>query len=241
MKSIKKSRCTVVHRQPGRPGKDEPAGALLLLRAAQSAFASHGFKDATLRKIATDAGVDPALAIHRFGSKEALWEAVIDRQALYLKSYLDDFKALQSQTEVPVRARIETAFRKIVAMTFGEPECGMLIARISSERGAKLDLLVERLLRPTYDALYPLFVEAAQAKAIKTQQLDLLYFMILNAVTMSVSYRHVLGYFNGDLQDSSRLEENMTEFLIANFLHEPAPGLSNGDTSTQGKKAKETR
>lgn len=241
MNSAKKSRRPIVRRQPGRPGKDEPDGALLLLRAAQSAFASHGFKAATLRRIAADAGVDPALVIHHFGSKEALWEAVIDLQALYLKSYLEDFKALEAQTEVPVRARLEIAFRKIVAMTFGDPECGMLIAQISSERGAKLDLLVERLLRPTYDALYPLLLQAAQAKAIETQQLDVLYFMILNAVTMSVSYRHVLGYFNGDLQDVSQLKENMTQFLIANFLHEPAPGLGNRDTSTQGKKAKETK
>jgi hypothetical protein len=49
------------------------------------------------------------------------------------------------------------------------------------------------------------------------------------------------GYFNGDLQDVSQLKENMTQFLIANFLHEPAPGLGNRDTSTQGKKAKETK
>ncbi len=162
--------------------------------------------------------MDPALAIHRFGSKEALWEAVIERQALYLKSYLADFRALQAQTELPIRARIETAFRQMVDMTFGEPECGMLIARISSERGGKLDLLVEKLLRPTYDALYPLLQEAARTGVIKAQHLDVLYFMILNAVTMSVSYRHVLGYFNDGLTDVNRLKEDMTQFLTVNFL-----------------------
>jgi len=197
-----------------------------LLRAAQSAFASHGFKSATLRKIATAAGVDPALAIHRFGSKEALWRAVIEQQALYLEPLVANLKNLQDQTKVPIRARIETAFRQLVSATFGDPECGMLIARISSERGEKLDLLIEKLLRPSHDALYPLLVEATQAKAIKTQRLEMLYFMVLNAVTMSVSYRHVLGYFDDGFQDMDRMKEDMTQFLIVNFLGDPPSGAS---------------
>src|SRR5260370_39121140 len=74
-------RCRIVRknvkrRGPGRPGKDRPHGALLLLKAGQSAFARHGFEGASLRGIAAAAGVDPALAAHHFGSKEALWEAI---------------------------------------------------------------------------------------------------------------------------------------------------------------------
>src|SRR5579863_5674406 len=70
-------RKNVKPRGPGRPGKGRPDGALLLLKAAQSAFARHGFEGASLRGIAAAAGVDPALAAHHFGSKEALWEEVI--------------------------------------------------------------------------------------------------------------------------------------------------------------------
>jgi hypothetical protein len=102
----------------------------------------------------------------------------------------------------------------------------MLIARISSERGDKLDMLVEKLLCPSYNALYPLLVEAARANVIKAQRLDVLYFMILNAVTMSVSYRHVLGYFNNDFEDMEQLKEDMARFLIVNFLESSLPGAS---------------
>jgi TetR/AcrR family transcriptional regulator len=192
-----------------------------LLRAAQSAFAIHGFKAATLRKIATAAGVNPALAIHRFGSKEALWRAVISQQAIYLEPFITELKELQAQTVVPIRARIETAFRRMVDVTFGDPECGMLLSRISSERGEKLDLLVEKLLRPSFDAFQPLLLEAAQAGVMKGQRLEVLYFMLVNAITMSVSYWHVLEYFDNASQDMDRLKEDMTRFLIVNFLGSP--------------------
>jgi AcrR family transcriptional regulator len=222
MTTTAKSRKTRVRRLPGRPGKDEPDGALLLRKSAQTVFANHGFKAATLRKIAASAGVDPALVIHRFGSKEALWNAVIERQALYLAPFVADLKHLQGQTKIPIRTRIEAAFRQMVEITFGEPECGMLIGQISSERGKKLDMLVERLLRPAFNAMYPLLVEATEAGVIGAQRLETLYFMILNAVTMSVSYRHVLGYFNDSFQDMDRLKEEMTQFLVVNFLQAPS-------------------
>jgi TetR/AcrR family transcriptional regulator len=215
------SRKTAARRQPGRPGRNEPDGALLLLQSAQSVFANLGYRAATLRKIASTVGVDPALVIHRFGSKGALWRAVIERQALYLSSFIADLQNLQAETKIPIQTRIETTFRLLVTMTFGEPECGMLIARISSEHGEELDMLVEKLLRPTYYAVYPLLVEAAEAHVIKAQRLETLYFMILNALTISVSYRHVMGYFNDSFQDVDQLKEDMTQFLIVNFLQNP--------------------
>jgi TetR/AcrR family transcriptional regulator len=221
-----KNRKSVVRRQPGRPSKDKPDGALLLLQAAYSSFANFGFRATTLRSIAAAAGVDPALAIHRFGSKEALWKAVIERQTDYLMPYIVKFKDLQSQTTLSIRARIETAFRLFVDAAFAEPECGLFLSRIVSERGEHLDMLVKMLMRPFYDAFAPLLLDAMEAKVIKKQGLELLYFMIVNAVTMSLSYRHMLRYFGAGPQPLDRLKEDMTEFLIVNFLvdhRSPAP------------------
>jgi AcrR family transcriptional regulator len=215
---MRKAKDAIVRRQPGRPGRDEPDGALLLLREAQTAFARSGYNATTLRGIAAAAGVDHTLVIHHFGSKESLWSAVIERLAQYLAPFVRDLKNLQSQTSIPIRVRIETAFRLLVTAIFGESDCGLLLSRISSERGKHLDLLVEKLLRPYHDALCPLLVEGVQAKVIKKQGVELLYFMIINAVTMSVSYRHVLAYFDDSSQNLAQLEKDMTQFLVVNFL-----------------------
>jgi AcrR family transcriptional regulator len=49
-----------------------------ILTAARVAFAEHGYDAASLRGISRAAGVDPALVHHFFGSKEGLFEAVLN-------------------------------------------------------------------------------------------------------------------------------------------------------------------
>jgi AcrR family transcriptional regulator len=46
-----------------------------ILRAARRRFADHGYDRATFRNIAADAGVDPALIVQFFGSKQDLFVA----------------------------------------------------------------------------------------------------------------------------------------------------------------------
>jgi AcrR family transcriptional regulator len=67
-------------RRPGRrPGKPDTRD--VVLAAAREAFAERGFDGATIRGIAADAGVDPALVHHYFGSKDQLFLAAIEAPA----------------------------------------------------------------------------------------------------------------------------------------------------------------
>jgi AcrR family transcriptional regulator len=51
----------------------EPVSRDVVLRAAKRQFAMHGYGKATLRAIADDARVDPAMVLYLFGSKAALF------------------------------------------------------------------------------------------------------------------------------------------------------------------------
>jgi AcrR family transcriptional regulator len=60
-------------RRPGDSGtRDE------ILAAARRAFSELGYEKATIRGIATDAGVDPALVCHYHGTKEGLFAAALE-------------------------------------------------------------------------------------------------------------------------------------------------------------------
>ncbi len=58
-----------------RPGAPDTRAEIL--EAARSRFATHGFKGASVRAIAADAGVDPALVHHYFGTKDDLFMAAL--------------------------------------------------------------------------------------------------------------------------------------------------------------------
>jgi len=63
-------------RRPG--GQDTRA---LILAAAQAEFSDRGYTAATIRRVATRAGVDPALVYHYFADKAGLFVASIDLPA----------------------------------------------------------------------------------------------------------------------------------------------------------------
>jgi AcrR family transcriptional regulator len=58
-----------------RPGNQDTREAIL--GAAREAFAERGFDGASIRAIATSAGVDPALVHHYFGTKDELFLATV--------------------------------------------------------------------------------------------------------------------------------------------------------------------
>ncbi len=58
-----------------REGRDGQATRAAILDTARSQFGSHGFERTTIRSVASQAGVDPALVMHYFGSKAELFAA----------------------------------------------------------------------------------------------------------------------------------------------------------------------
>jgi AcrR family transcriptional regulator len=63
-------------RKGRRPGNPDTQGQILA--AAGREFARRGYDGATIRGVASAAGVDPALVLHYFGSKEQLFVATLD-------------------------------------------------------------------------------------------------------------------------------------------------------------------
>jgi AcrR family transcriptional regulator len=208
------------HRQRGRPADNQVRGDLALLRAGQAAFARHGFEGTSLRKIAAAAGVDPGLAAHHFGSKEALWEAVVDHLSQTLAPAIENLERLQSEIRVPIGTRLGQALRQLVSLLCEEPELGMFITRVGAENGDKLRLLTDKLIRPYHDAFTPLLIEAMKKKVISKQPVEVLYYMLTFAVSMTVSYRHIIDASGEHIQSTDGLKTAITQCLFATFLGE---------------------
>jgi AcrR family transcriptional regulator len=83
-----------------KPTKVDPAR---LLKAAQEVFAETGVAGASIRAIAARAGCDPALIYYHFGSKEAMFEALLDGIFVQFRQDLLSLSESSAQEHCSVR------------------------------------------------------------------------------------------------------------------------------------------
>src|ERR1044072_1427095 len=79
----------------GRTGRRTGPGSSrqAILDAARDHFTRHGYKGATLRAIAAQAGGDPALVRHFFGGKDGLFAAAMELPPAAARGILGAFDA----------------------------------------------------------------------------------------------------------------------------------------------------
>lgn len=81
----------VGQRRPGRPPAGSEDKRERILREAFALFAERGYTATSLREIAEAADISKAGVLHHFGSKEALYSAVLERRDLQEIVGMEDF------------------------------------------------------------------------------------------------------------------------------------------------------
>jgi AcrR family transcriptional regulator len=182
-------------RSRGRPACSAIAGSDALLKSARRAFAMRGFESTSVREIARDSGVDPALISHHFGSKEALWIAVVEQIAQHAAPMIEATGKLRT-ADLTNRQRVERALGFFIDKVFSEPDVGLFFSTTATEQGERLDVLMERLLRPYHDVFVPLLTDAIDSGELAPNDPEILFAMLTNAVSKTVSYSHMLSAFS---------------------------------------------
>jgi len=195
-------------RSRGRPACSAIAGSDALLKSARQAFAKRGFESTSVREIARDSGVDPALIAHHFGSKEALWIAVVDQIAQHAAPMIEATGKLRT-TDMTNRQRVERALALFVDKVFSEPDVGMFFSTTATEQGERLDVLMERLLRPYHDVFVPLLANAIDSGELAPNDPEVLFAMLTNGVGKTVSYSHVLSVFSPLPKDPAKFKQTV--------------------------------
>jgi len=107
-------------RRPGAPDTRE-----LILAVARRKFATRGYDATSLRGIATEAQVDPALVIHYFGGKEDLFVT-----ATGLPAGLPEL--FSSLTALPAQDRVPTLVRSYLQLVDSDQSRNAIIALVRS-------------------------------------------------------------------------------------------------------------
>ena len=156
-----------VRRGPGRPadGSDRRA---LILDAARGQFAAKGYAGASVRAIAREAGVDPALVHHYFGTKEQVFVAAMELP-VNPGDLLPDVLAGDVDH---VGERLVRMFLQLWSRPdFREPFLGIVRSAFTSEEGARLlrefaDRALVARVAAAVGSAPPLQIEAAAAQLV---------------------------------------------------------------------------
>ena len=158
----------VVRRSGRRPGNPDTREAILT--AARRIFAEKGFDKASIRAIATDAGVDPALVHHYFGTKDKLFLATINAP-------IDPSKLIPQALDGPLEEAGERLVRMMLSVwdsPAGAAAVTLLRSAMSNDWTARLmrEFVVTQVLRRAVTVLVLDPAEAPLRTALVASQIS---------------------------------------------------------------------
>jgi AcrR family transcriptional regulator len=122
-----------------------------LLGAAVDVFSERGFAGTSMREIAERVGVTQPLLNYHFRTKDDLWRAAVDGLFAELTG------AMAARTEglrgVDDLTTARLLVREFVAFSARRPQLHRIITQECKVDGPRMDWLVDRHVRPLYDAV----------------------------------------------------------------------------------------
>ena len=165
----KRASKSVKKRAPGRPMADSPDLRLRLLEAALACFVRKGIAATSLRDIASEAGVTPALLHYYFGDKDQLQAEVIAQKILPVFAALREPLLRAGDDIAALIAGFVSGIGRIVAEHPWLPP--LWVREVLCEGGALRDLLFDRIGPQLPQMMAGRFAEA-QAKGRINPDLD---------------------------------------------------------------------
>jgi AcrR family transcriptional regulator len=163
-------------KRTGRPkAQDAPVSLEQILDAAFRAFATYGYDGVTVRTLNRELGVSHNLIHQRFGSKQGLWYAAVDRA---FGQQVTELATAFDPTLTDPLDQLNHAIRRFVHYSAERPELLGLMnieARIDSER---LDYIYDNYVVPALAPLGLLLDHLRTTGAIRPISLRALFFLI---------------------------------------------------------------
>ncbi|HEY6514740.1 MAG TPA: TetR family transcriptional regulator C-terminal domain-containing protein [Steroidobacteraceae bacterium] len=127
----------------GQKGRNRPAQEAAIITAAERVFAGAGFGGATMAAIAMAAGLPKPNLHYYFGSKKALYRAVLERT---LREWLEPADSIVADAEP--RAALERYIREKMRQSFARPYASRVWANELLHGAPELHATLVRTLRP---------------------------------------------------------------------------------------------
>lgn len=149
-------------RAPGRPNTDSPDQRARLLDAALACYVSRGIHATSLRDVAVEAGVTPALVHYYYGDKPQLTEAVVQQRLLPAFAFVHQRVAAVPDDDVAETiAMLVNGLSEVIRAHPWWPQ--LWVREVLCEGGALRDLLALRVAPSLAKTVVARFAAAQKA------------------------------------------------------------------------------
>jgi AcrR family transcriptional regulator len=193
-----------------------------ILRAALQVFADRGYESVSLRDIAEHADVAHGVIRHHFGSKDAVWRAVVDIAVAEYYAALTPLLNTVSVEQTDASLTLQAVVRTYITVSARYPEVIRLIAHEGVSGGTRLDYVVEQLL-PLYAHVKTLVQQVHVQGKLRhfTPEAFSLFLAMLGSMPYAFAAytRHVCG---ADILTDKQVELYAQQVIATLFGGEPA-------------------
>ncbi|MDX6639255.1 MAG: TetR/AcrR family transcriptional regulator [Solirubrobacteraceae bacterium] len=212
-------------KRKGRPrAQDAPVTVEQILDAAFRAFATYGYDGVTVRTLNRELGVSHNLIHQRFGSKQGLWYAAVDRA---FGQQVTELATAFDPTLADPLDQLNHAIRRFVHYSAERPELLGLMnieARVDSGR---LDHIYDNYVAPALKPLGRLLDHLGKERRIRPISLRALFFLIAHGAAAPFTLVALARHFDDtDPLDPQQIAEHatLTADVITNGLRLDVPG-----------------
>lgn len=193
-------------KRTGRPkAQDAPVTLEQILDAAFRAFATYGYDGVAVRTLNRELGVSHNLIHQRFGSKERLWYAAVDRA---FSQQVTELATAFDPTLADPLDQLNHAIRRFVRYSAERPELLGLMnieGRVESER---LDYIYDYYVAPALAPLGRLLDYLHTEGRIRPISLRALFFLIAHGAAAPFTLAPLARHFdNADPLDPDQIAE----------------------------------
>jgi TetR/AcrR family transcriptional regulator len=175
-------------RPRGRPrAEDSPASDDDILLVALQSFADRGYDGTSVRELNQALGVSHNLINSRFGSKEQLWRATVDRWfGEVVETLAPTIKLAESGDPLEHLRELVITFIEVVAR---RPELARLVNQEASLGGPRLDYLFERFISQGLGPTAALVAKLQAEGTMRPLPIDTFFFLLSQGATAPIAFK----------------------------------------------------
>ncbi|KAA9340182.1 TetR/AcrR family transcriptional regulator [Adhaeribacter soli] len=182
-----------------------------ILEIAEGLFAEYGYEGASTRMLAKEAGVNVAMISYYFGSKEKLFEALVEKRTSFAREQIASLSREEQDPWQKLNAVIDLNVDRILS---DQQFYRILYREVSLQQRSQLGANLVAILMKNVKGLIALIQAGIKAKAFRPVDPELTVATLIGTIfhtTMTTALAHLL--LNGNPDGSSVTDEKFAQRL----------------------------